>query len=131
MIRTAVTCNRADCLALYLEPVANPDARPGLDGEPTRAEDVLDFDQLVELAGWEVTGTAHACPACVAGRGPVLERGECPTCTGSTVDLPAGATCHYCRTVTPHADDLDDALWDGRGIEITGDGAKPGGDDWS
>jgi hypothetical protein len=48
----------------------------------------------------------HLCPACTAGSGPVLELGECPTCSGRTVDLPGGATCHYCRTVVPHpADD--------------------------
>jgi hypothetical protein len=28
-------------------------------------------------------------------------------------------------------DDLNDALWDGRGIQLTDDGAKAGGDDWS
>jgi hypothetical protein len=145
MIRQAVTCDRDDCVALYLEPDANPDARPGLDAEPTRAADVLDFDQLVELAGWVARPAAlvrpglpdadvvgHLCPACAADRGPVLELGECPNCTGRTVDKADGAHCHYCRTVTPHpADDLDDALWDGRGITYTTDGPVVGGDDWS
>jgi hypothetical protein len=143
MIRNAVTCDRDDCLALYLEPDANPHARPGLDAEPTRAEDVLDFDQLVELAGWVARPAAlvrpglpdtdvvgHLCPACVAERGPVLELGECPKCTGRTVDKADGAHCHYCRTVTPHPDDLDDALWDGRGIVHTPNGPVVGGDDW-
>lgn len=113
MIRTAVTCDRDTCLAVYLEPDADPDARPGLDPEPTRAEDVLDFDQLVELAGWVARpaavvrpgipdGVGHLCPACAGGHGPVLELGECPRCGGRTTDLPDGAACQYCRTVTPH-----------------------------
>jgi hypothetical protein len=108
MIRDAITCDRTDCMAIYLEPVADPSALPGLDHRPTRAEDVLDFEQLVDLAGWVRDDKAgHSCPACVAGRGPVLERGECPTCTGRTVDQDHGAVCMYCRAVTPHpADDL-------------------------
>lgn len=106
MIRDAITCDRRDCLALYIEPVADPAAAPGFDRHPTRAEDVLGFEQLVDLAGWVRDDKAgHSCPACVAGRGPVLERGECPTCTGRTTDLPDGATCQYCQTVTPHQDD--------------------------
>ncbi|WP_433860285.1 hypothetical protein [Streptomyces kronopolitis] len=130
MIRDAITCDRDGCMALYLEPVADPSAAPGFDRHPTRAEDVLDFEQLVDLAGWVRYDTAgHSCPACVAGRGPVLELGECPNCTGRTVDLPNGSTCHYCGHVTPHPDDLDDALWDGRGVLNTPDGPRVG-DDW-
>jgi hypothetical protein len=103
MIRDAITCDRRDCLALYIEPVADPTAAPGFDRHPTRGEDVLDFEDLVDVAGWVRDDKAgHSCPACAAGRGPVLERGECPTCTGRTVDLPDGSTCHYCQTVTPH-----------------------------
>ena len=105
-------------------------AAPGWDDHPTRAEDVLDFEQLVDLAGWVRDDNAgHTCPACVAGRGPVLELGECPKCTGRTVDQERGAVCMYCRTVTPHRADLDEALWDGRGVEITPDGPQVG-DDW-
>jgi hypothetical protein len=107
MIRDAVTCDSTYSMAIYLEPVADPTAVPGLDHQdPTRAEDVLDFEQLVDLAGWVRDDEAgHFCPACAYGRGPVLERGECPTCCGSTVDLPAGSTCHYCGTVIPHPAD--------------------------
>ncbi|TXJ78663.1 hypothetical protein E2C11_15535 [Streptomyces lavendulae] len=120
MIRNAVTCDRDGCAALYLEPDANPYARPGLDGEETRAEDVLDFDQLVEIAGWvarpalllrrghlDLDVTGHLCPACAADRGPVLELGNCPTCSGLTVDQADGEHCHYCRTVAPRPDNDD------------------------
>jgi hypothetical protein len=91
MIRNAVTCDRDGCIAVHLEP----------DDYPEHA-----FDDHVWVLGWKASDTAHACPACAAGRGPVMELGECPTCTGRTVDLPDGSTCHYCRTVVPHpADD--------------------------
>lgn len=44
-----------------------------------------------------------------------------------TIDLPGG-----CLDVIRHKSrDLDDALWDGRGIEVADGGAKAGGDDWS
>lgn len=114
MIRDAVTCDVDDCMAAYLEPDANPYAVPGQDGEPTRGEDVLEFEQLIELAGWisrpavlklpgqkrDVTG--HICPACIQNRGPVLELGECPRCMGRTVDRADGATCMYCGHTQPH-----------------------------
>ncbi|WP_030423430.1 hypothetical protein [Streptomyces sp. NRRL F-5065] len=86
MIRTTITCDHAGCLALYL-----PDVDAG--------SDVL--GRAAQQVGWRrTTASGHECPACVTGRGPVLERGECPTCTGRTVDLPNGQTCHYCQTVT-------------------------------
>ncbi|MET9513164.1 hypothetical protein ABZX62_32775 [Streptomyces flavidovirens] len=105
MIRNAVTCDREKCLALYLEPEDLP--------EVTRFEDVM-----VE-AGWvlrpaadvlprypaEPEVLAHLCPACAAGRGPVLKHGGCPTCAGPTEDLDTGSTCHYCRKVVPHLAD--------------------------
>ncbi|OKK04299.1 hypothetical protein AMK26_13020 [Streptomyces sp. CB03234] len=105
MIRNAVTCDREGCLALYLEPEVLP--------EGARFKDVI-----VE-AGWVIRPSAvalpdypaapdvlaHLCPACEAGRGPVLERGECPTCAGSTVGLDSGFTCHYCQRVVPHLAD--------------------------
>ncbi|MCS0605987.1 hypothetical protein NX794_32985 [Streptomyces sp. LP11] len=88
MIRTTITCQRDNCLALYL-----PDTDAGAD--------VL--ERAARALGWRRTGNySHACPGCVAGQGPVLERGQCPTCTGMTVDLPQGSTCRYCQTVTPH-----------------------------
>ncbi|MGW2485461.1 hypothetical protein ACWCWQ_37195 [Streptomyces sp. NPDC001571] len=105
-VRDAVTCDKSACMAFYLEPVANPDTRPGLHPEPTRADDVLDFEQLVNLAGWEADDAAgHTCPACATGGGPVLELGECPRCGGRTADLEGGATCMYCKHVTPHPTD--------------------------
>lgn len=148
MIRNAVTCDRDDCLAVYLEPDANPAARPGLDTEPTRAEDVLDFDQLVELAGWVARPAAlvrpglpdadvvgHLCPACAADRGPVLELGECPKCGGRTMDLPDGAACQYCQAVTPHpceecgGRDLTEYSYDG-GATVTGYECRDCGTNW-
>jgi len=129
MIRTAVTCDRDDCMALYLERDDMPDG--------------MEFETDLEARGWvsrpaalalpgraDTDVTGHLCPGCAAGNGPVLELGECPSCTGRTVDTDQGARCHYCRTVTPYADDLEDALWDGRGIVVTTDGPVAGGDDW-
>ena len=97
MIRDAVTCDAPDCLAVLLE----------RDDAPEDQE----FEEAIAAAGWisrpavlavpgrddnEVLG--HVCPACVAGRGPVLELGECPVCTGRTTDREGGAVCLYCRT---------------------------------
>lgn len=108
MIRDAVTCDVDDCAALYLERDDTPEG--------------VEFEEDIAAHGWvsrpavlvlpghadatDVLG--HVCPACTVGRGPVLERGECPACGGSTVDLPAGATCHYCRHVTPYPADEDE-----------------------
>ncbi len=116
MIRPVMTCDRDDCQAIY---------RPDVDA----GADVL--ERAARAVGWRrLTAMSHACPSCATDRGPVLELGECPVCSGRTVDRPDGAHCHYCRTVTPHPDDLDDALWDGRGIVHTPNGPVPGGDDW-
>ncbi|MBC2869822.1 hypothetical protein [Streptomyces mexicanus] len=87
MIRDAATCDRPNCLAVYLEPDDRPEGQP--------------FETALAAAGWRLGADGHACPACATGTGPVLERGECPRCCGSTVDRPAGATCHYCRHVQP------------------------------
>ncbi|MEV6425028.1 hypothetical protein [Streptomyces sp. NPDC051662] len=94
MIRTTITCDRKDCLALYL-----PDVDAGAD--------VL--ERAARALGWQrLTATSHACPGCVRGTGPVLERGECPHCCGTTFDRRDGAVCHYCGHVSPHpADDFD------------------------
>lgn len=100
MIRDAVTCDRPDCMAVYLEPIPDPTAMPGLDDRPTRAEDVLEFEQLVHLAGWvQDDKTGHSCPACTAGRGPVMKLGECPSCMGRTTDRADSSICLYCRTI--------------------------------
>jgi len=98
MIRDAATCDTSGCLAIYLEPDDLPEERP--------------IETALEAAGWVLHDAAgHACPGCVRGTGPVLERGECPRCCGSTVDLADGAVCHYCGHVSPHppedAYDLD------------------------
>lgn len=61
-------------------------------------------------AGWvtvEPNGGAEVydrCPACLAGRGPVLETGECPCCHGRTTDRQDGARCQYCGHTEPHQD---------------------------
>ena len=98
MIRKVATCGRANCLALYLEPDDLPDGQP--------------FETALAAAGWQADGAAgHVCPGCARGTGPVLERGECPRCCGSTVDRQDGAACHYCKHVTPHpADAFDDLV---------------------
>lgn len=103
MIRDAVTCDRDGCLALFLERDDMPEG--------------TEFETAIEAAGWvsrpavlAVAGhpdadvLGHLCPACAAERGPVLELGECPACTGRTAELADGTTCHYCRTVTPYGD---------------------------
>ncbi|GAA1011589.1 hypothetical protein GCM10009564_32920 [Streptomyces thermogriseus] len=67
------------------------------------------FEAALTAAGWRLGEAGHRCPGCVNGAGPVLERGECPRCCGSTVDLPQGAVCHYCGHLVPHpAADEDD-----------------------
>ncbi|MEU5483485.1 hypothetical protein [Streptomyces mirabilis] len=96
MIRDAATCDRPYCLAVYLEPDDLPEERP--------------IETALAAAGWVLDDAAgHACPGCVRGSGPVLERGECPRCCGSTVDRADGAVCHYCGHVSPHPpeDDYD------------------------
>lgn len=90
-IRDAVTCDRPDCLALFLEP-------------DDLAEDE-EFETAVQAAGWQHLPDGHICPACAGGRGPVLERDECPRCTGRTVDLAQASTCMYCQHPVPHSVD--------------------------
>lgn len=131
MIRNAVTCDRDDCLAIHVE----------TDDYAAHA-----FEDHVWTLGWvarpaalirpgrpDADVTGHLCPACAADRGPVLELGECPVCSGRTVDRDDGAHCHYCQTVTPHRIEslFDEAVWDGRGVVNTKDGPVVGGDDWS
>ncbi|MFJ3183933.1 hypothetical protein ACIPJN_36860 [Streptomyces sp. NPDC086796] len=95
MIRDAATCDRPNCMAVYLEPDDLPEDQP--------------FETAVAAAGWQRDAAAgHACPGCVRGTGPVLELGECPRCCGTTFDRRDGAVCHYCGHVSPHpADDFD------------------------
>lgn len=95
MIRQAVTCDRAGCLAVLVDPF-----------DDLYALDVPDFQDVIRGAGWTRDADGHSCPACAEGRGSVLERGECPRCLGRTVDKSDGAHCLYCRVVTAHpADD--------------------------
>jgi hypothetical protein len=42
-----------------------------------------------------------------AGNRSGSERGECPRCAGSTVDLLTGSTCHYCGHGGPHTTEYD------------------------
>jgi hypothetical protein len=91
MMRDAITCDRPSCLALYLEPLDLP--------EGATTEDAA------RAVGWRYDETGHTCPGCAAGRWPTLERGECPVCTGATVDRADGATCHSCGTTVPHPTD--------------------------
>ncbi|MFC8013200.1 hypothetical protein [Streptomyces cinereoruber] len=110
MIRTAVTCDRDGCLAQLLERDDMPEG--------------VEFEDVVEAAGWTsrpaalvlpgrpdaVDVVGHTCPACLIQRGPVLELGECPRCSGRTSDRADGALCHYCWAVTPHTpDEADEA----------------------
>ncbi|MFJ5785497.1 hypothetical protein [Streptomyces hydrogenans] len=74
-------------------------------------------------AGWRIDpDTKETCPACVigdmvalslagqrGGGGPVLERGECPSCSGRTISVAEGERCHYCRRFTPYPPDSWDA----------------------
>ncbi|CAL9677799.1 hypothetical protein SUDANB105_08110 (plasmid) [Streptomyces sp. enrichment culture] len=95
MIRNAAICDQAGCLALYLDPANRPEDQP--------------FDTALAAAGWGLDDVAgHRCPGCTRGTGPVLERGECPRCCGSTVDRHDGAACHYCGHVSPHPDEEDE-----------------------
>ncbi|MFF1556000.1 hypothetical protein [Streptomyces sp. NPDC058279] len=104
MIRNAVTCDRESCLALYLEAEEPENSR---------------FEDVIAEAGWVLRPAAgvlpgypaapdvlaHLCPACASERGPVRERGNCPTCAGATEELDSGSTCRYCRKVVPHLAD--------------------------
>lgn len=91
-LKYATTCDTPGCLALHLAWVARREEAAG----------------LARVNGWQVEELHDPedhiarCPGCLAGRAPVLERGECPVCMGAQVDLPQGARCHTCRTVVPH-----------------------------
>ncbi|MFF0794181.1 hypothetical protein [Streptomyces spiralis] len=94
MIRDAVTCDRPLCVAVFLEPDDLPEEQ--------------EFETAVAAAGWQHLPDGHACPACLRGKGPVAERGECPGCSGRTVDLPGGMTCEWCGHVEPYPDEEDE-----------------------
>lgn len=87
MIRPILTCDRPGCMALY-----KPDTDAGAD--------VL--ERAARAVGWRrLTAASHACPACTRGTGPVLELGECATCTGRTGFKADGEVCLYCGQLTP------------------------------
>jgi hypothetical protein len=96
MILDAATCDGPGCLAIFLRPADLPDDRS--------------MEDALAAAGWRQDLDGHICPGCATGTGPVIERGECPRCCGSTVDLATGARCHYCGHLQPHPDGEDDIL---------------------
>ncbi|MET7738369.1 hypothetical protein ABZT02_44945 [Streptomyces sp. NPDC005402] len=94
-LHRAVGCDTSACLALYLAaPQLGPDAA----------------QHAAARVGWSITagGLVNRCPSCARGGLPVLERGECPVCTGSTFDRADAEVCHYCGHVTPHPGEADD-----------------------
>lgn len=93
MIRPVMTCDRSGCMAIH-----KPDTDAGAD--------VL--ERAARVLGWRrLTTYTHECPACQRGAGPVLELGECPTCTGRTGFKASGEVCMYCGHLTPY-DDAED-----------------------
>ncbi|MFH8797656.1 hypothetical protein [Streptomyces sp. NPDC017941] len=93
-LHRAVGCDTIGCLALHLAaPPAGPDAALF----------------AARRAGWAITasGLRMICPACANGGLPVLERGDCPVCMGSTYDGRQGGVCHYCGHTTPDPADED------------------------
>lgn len=101
MIRDAVTCDRPDCLAVMLEPLECQ-----ISFEPCEGCEYCEHPLEGHMAwyGWISDETGHTCPACNAGRGPVLERGECPGCGGITSTTADSDRCRYCRHIQPHRD---------------------------
>ncbi|MGA5552635.1 hypothetical protein [Streptomyces pseudogriseolus] len=96
-LHRAVGCDVNACLALYVAaPQLGPDAAL----------------YAAQRAGWEVHagGLSTRCPSCARDGLPVLERGECPVCCGSTVDTPEGERCHHCGHVLPHPCDPGEEL---------------------
>ncbi|MFK0064188.1 hypothetical protein ACIQTN_33820 [Streptomyces werraensis] len=87
-LHRAVCCDTDGCIALYVAaPQLGPDAAL----------------YAAERAGWEVraAGLSTRCPCCARGGLPVLERGECPVCGGSTYAAAEGDRCHHCGHVLP------------------------------
>ncbi|MGW0188186.1 hypothetical protein ACWDV7_20775 [Streptomyces sp. NPDC003362] len=84
----AITCNTTGCLALYL-------------GHPLLAPHAVRL--WAQRAGWDAedASTSDRCPSCRRGGLPVLERGDCPVCTGSTFAARDGDQCHHCGHVIP------------------------------
>ncbi|MDF3141058.1 MULTISPECIES: hypothetical protein [unclassified Streptomyces] len=94
MICDAVTCDRRACNALMLEPVDDP-----------YELNCPEFADYVSASGWTYSAEGHTCPACVAGKGPVRERGECDQCGGRTRVRHGRNQCMYCHKVQPDSGD--------------------------
>lgn len=96
--KRVVSCDRDGCEALFI-------------GEAPWGLDLLRHTAI--RAEWriETSGTA-TCPADAAGRGPVLETGECPRCHGRTRTLADVEECMYCLGRVPHPADDDDLVDD-------------------
>ncbi|GAA2704792.1 hypothetical protein GCM10010310_79130 [Streptomyces violaceolatus] len=95
-LHRAVGCDTTGCLALYL-------------AAPQLGRDAAQFAAV--RAGWSVTagGLTSRCPCCARGGLPVLERGDCPVCTGTTFSREDAEVCHHCGHTTAHpADAYDD-----------------------
>lgn len=93
-LHRAVSCDADGCLALYL-------------AAPPLGPDAAVF--AARRAGWNISahGLTTRCPACSTGRTPVLERGDCPTCTGRTHHNRRGEVCQYCGHLVPDQDTDD------------------------
>lgn len=89
-LHRAVGCDTSACLALYI-------AAPRLG--PAAAQ------YAAARAGWEISagGLVNICPSCRKGGNPLLERGNCPTCSGSTHDddIQRVEVCRHCGHTTP------------------------------
>ncbi|MFE0824145.1 hypothetical protein [Streptomyces sp. NPDC058847] len=94
-LHRAVSCNTDACVALFVaEPRLGPDAAL----------------YAAARAGWSVTagGLTTKCPCCARGGLPVLERGDCPVCGGSTFAAVDGDRCHHCRHLIPDPEPFGD-----------------------
>jgi hypothetical protein len=77
--RDATVCDTSGCRALTFYP------QNSMTGAPE---------------GWTHTDGRHACPACTAGTGPVVDDGPCPRCHGICVlrgNPPEHGQCVYCH----------------------------------
>ncbi|MGW3910547.1 hypothetical protein ACWEBX_03330 [Streptomyces sp. NPDC005070] len=90
----AVSCDNEGCVALHV-------------AKPRLGRDAAVF--AARRAGWDVStsGLTTRCPSCTTGGLPVMERGNCPTCTGRTHNCRWGETCQYCGHLTPDDEDQE------------------------
>lgn len=108
-LHRAVACDTDVCVALFVAP-------------PHLGPDAALY--AAARAGWSVTagGLSTRCPCCARGGLPVLERGDCPQCGGSTFAAQEGDRCHHCGHVIPappeEYDDEDQAADDDQEPEV-------------